>query len=453
MTNVIVANLAKSRFFRCPPLYQYNYGMVLRIMGIDLPDAYQVDFANDINGSSITQVGNADGVSIPSQFFTPGQAIYCWLRVHPTQNSGITTATIVIPISPRATITDEEPTPEEQSAIDEAIAALNDAVDKAEDAVEHYPTITGGIWYVWDVDAGEYVSTGISATGPKGDTGDPWYENRRVTSLDNTQLAIGTIIEAIGTPVYVKNIAAYNEYGITQTGWYVFARINAKDGVSVTNNTTIAGAAGQIVTVGAAYVDVAVRFGTAAESQTIVVDWGESEETFVFKAGDLAVRNLDYRTTFYLYDLDEFVTWEYALTTDTAFVANKAYYTKDGDAYTAAEVTTGETIPTDTYYNHSKATFAGMTRNVTYKLDTMIDCPIEIVLPEVDDEGYGAWYEFQLRYFGSHSCTLLPPTGIKVGTVSTQAQTAGVNVIDLQYTSVSGVKMWSLLNTHSNIPA
>lgn len=171
MTNIITANLSKCRFYRASPVYQYNYGMILKITGIDLPTAYEVDFSNDVNGTSITQIGNADGVTIPAQFFTPGQAIYAWLRVHPTVDSGVTTATIVIPISPRATITDDEPTPEEQSAIDEAIAALNDAVDKAEDAVEHYPQITNGIWYVWDVDAGEYVSTGVPAQGAQGNPG------------------------------------------------------------------------------------------------------------------------------------------------------------------------------------------------------------------------------------------------------------------------------------------
>lgn len=178
--------------------------MVMKITGVDLPDAYEVDFANDINGNSITQIGGADGVSIPSQFFQPGQAIYAWLRVHPTQDSGITTATIVIPISPRATITDEEPTPEEQSAIDEAIAALNDAVDRAEDAVEHYPTITGGIWYVWDVDAGEYVSTGIPAQGAQGNPGtdghdgtDGFSPTASVAKVGNT--ATITITDKSGT--------------------------------------------------------------------------------------------------------------------------------------------------------------------------------------------------------------------------------------------------------------
>ena len=204
MTNIVMANLAKSRFYRCPPLYQYNYGMVLRITGINLPTAYEVDFANDVNGTSITQIGGADGVTIPSQLFVPGQAIYCWLREHPTQDSGITTAIAVIPISPRATITDEEPTPEEQSAIDQAIAALNDAVDKAEDAVEHYPQITGGVWYVWDVDSGEYVSTGIPAQGAQGNPGtdgqdgtDGFSPTATVTKTGDT--ATITITDKTGT--------------------------------------------------------------------------------------------------------------------------------------------------------------------------------------------------------------------------------------------------------------
>lgn len=254
MTNIVVANLAKSRFFRCPPLYQYNYGMVLKITGIQLPDAYEVDFANDISGQSITQIGNADGVTIPSQFFTPGQAIYAWLRVHPTQDSGITTATIVIPISPRATITDDEPTPEEQSAIDQAIAALNDAVDRADEAVEHYPKIENGVWYVWDVDSGEYVSTGITAQGPqgeqgiqgiKGDTGatgpqGPQGDDYVLTAADKAEIA-GMIdapvtdVQVNGTSILNNGVAnvpvasndtpgvvkSYSVYGISQTNGFL----------------------------------------------------------------------------------------------------------------------------------------------------------------------------------------------------------------------------------------
>lgn len=275
----------------------------------------------------------------------------------------------------------------------------------------------------------------------------------RVTSLDETELAPGTAIEAVGIPVYVADVSQYAAYGIAEKGWHVFARIKAPDGESVTAETAITGAAGDIAELGADHVDLAVRFDTTAQSVPVTIRWGGAEDRYIFKASDLAARNLDYRVTFYIYDLDPYCTWTYALTTDTAFVANKQYYTKDGDVYTPAAVTAGDAVPADAYYNHSKVTFAGMTANVTYKLDTIIDCPVEIVLPEVADDGHGAWFEVQLRYDTTRSCTLLPPAGVKVGTAQTQAQSAGINTIDLQYTIAGDVKMWTLLNTHSNIPA
>lgn len=298
-------------------------------------------------------------------------------------------------------------------------------------------------------------------TGPQGEQGEQGEAGRdadlradRVTSLTNTPLSGGAIVEAVGIPIYVNDVSQYAEYGITETGWYTLARIAAPAGMRVGAGTVVSGDAGHIAASGADHVDVAVRFGVTAMSQAVTVQWSDTlTETFVFRATDLAVRNLDYRATFYLYDLDPFVTWQYALTTDTTFLATKNYYTEADGVYTLAEVTVGDTVPANTYYTHSKAIFSGMTRNVTYKLDTMIDCPVEIVLPVVDDDGYGAWFEIQMRYSGSFSCTLTPPdSSVKIGTASTQAQTAGINVLDLQYSDVCGVKMWTLLNTHSNIP-
>lgn len=280
-------------------------------------------------------------------------------------------------------------------------------------------------------------------------------ENRdRVTSLDGTALAGGNVIEAVGAPVYVEDVSEYAAYGLVDKGWYIFARITAKPAHGVTAQTTVTGAAGYIATPGSAYVDVAVRFEVASMAQAVTVSWtADYSDTYVFRATDLAVRNLDYRVTFYVYDITPYVAWTYALTADTTFAADKKYYTKNGDTYTLATVTAGDAVPADTYYNHSKVHFEGMASNVTYRLDEIVDCPIEIVLPEIADDGHGAWFEIQMRYNGSYSCTLLPPSGVKIGTATTQAQNAGMNTIDLQYTNVDNVKMWTLLNTHSNIPA
>lgn len=277
----------------------------------------------------------------------------------------------------------------------------------------------------------------------------------RVISLDGLMLAGRQIIEIAGIPPYLgpDDLDDWSGYNLTQSGWYAFIRILARPGTKVSNNTKIEGASGYIATNGNDYVDVAVRFDVAAQSQEIKVTWDNYIDIFIIKATDLAVRNLDYRTTFYVYDLSPYVTWQYALTSDETFVEGKNYYTLEGDKYQLAAVTAGESIPADTYYNHSKLHIEGAVRNITYRLDEVIDCPSEIVLPEIEDDTHGCWFEFQLRHNGSYSMTLLPPEGVKVATEHTQAESAGMNMIDLHYLNVDGVKLWRFMNTHSTIPS
>lgn len=536
----------------------------------------------------------------------------------------------------------------------------------------------------------------------------------KVTSIDRTPLAIGTVVEAVGAPVYVDDVSQYSAFGITETGWYIFARITAKEGITVTSATRVEGSAGYIANPGEDHVDVAVRFEVAAVSQMVVIDWGSYAETFVFKATDLAVRNLDYRVTFYVYDADPFATWTFKRSTDAVFVGTKyyteengvytqaavkayehvpadtyythayvqaedevfqedtVYYTRNGSVYTPAEVTpgeplapegvdpapvyyvdqwtlttdtrfvgtryyvetdgnheqiavkagepcsyytkvveypltedtsfvgteywtpdesdlgyartavvAGEEIPAETYYTHvytkltaagkfaegvryyklegteyvlqevtvgasyakniyyvdtwtealgtftgtaywvesggewsqaaviageevpvntyhlrviswpqaTEETFAageayytcidgaydvadvmagtaipanlvhdkvfieGLTRNITYRLNEIVDCPMEYILPEIEDETHGCWFEIRCEHAGTYSSTLTVPEGVKVATEHTQTETQGMNMIDLHYTVVGSTKLWRFMNTHSSIPA
>lgn len=96
-----------------------------------------------------------------------------------------------------------------------------------------------------------------------------------VANMPGGALANGTIVEAVGIPTYVDDVAEYSAYSLTNTGWYVFSTIPTPDGVTVTAGTTVTGAAGYIATVGEDHVDVAVYFGTTAETQIISIDWGE----------------------------------------------------------------------------------------------------------------------------------------------------------------------------------
>ena len=195
-------------------VYQYNQGMILRIIGPALPTAYEVDFANSITGQSITQIGGAEGVSIPDQFFVPGSMIHAWV-VLVGEDYVVTRYHIMIPISPRAVRTSEEPTPSQQGAIDQAIAALNQAVEDAETAITHYPRINAGYWEVWNPVSGAYESTGVAAQGPQGTPGQ-----------DGTD---GT--DGYSPTVTVTDIMGGHRVTVTDAdGTHVFDVLNGTDG-------------------------------------------------------------------------------------------------------------------------------------------------------------------------------------------------------------------------------
>ena len=460
VNHITIATYNAAGMTKTSPVWQYDYGQELQLVGFGdmLPKNFEAHFSGVLkDGSAVTQIGTDGVVRIPDGCLKQGGFVTCWLFLHDAETDGETRYLIEIPVKGRAAISGVIPTPD----------------------------------------------------------------------------------ETVGAPVYVEDVSEYAGYGITEKGWYIFAKITAPDGKKVTAGTTVTGADGYNATKGDDHVAVAVRFGVAAESKAVRVAWdADTVETFVFKATDLAVRNLDYRATFYVYDIADYVSWEfarttdttfgegkkyylpdgeggyaeaevaaggavpayyeksetYALTADTTFQEGKTYYTKSGDVYTEAAVTVGEAVAADTYYEktvsyaltedaafvsgktyytlsegtyseaavtagdaivvyykHSKVIFEGMARNISYRLDEIIDCAVEIRVPEIEEDGYGAWYEIQTRMDGAYSVTLTLPEGVTAGTTTTQAFAAGIDTIDLHYVAVGGAKTWQLINTATKL--
>lgn len=147
-------------------LTQYDYGQILEFDGVTLPQSYEVVFSNDEHGGTgKSQIGSASGVTIPDEFLTTGKPVFAWLFLHETENDGETVFKIKIPVNKRSLDLEEEPTPVQQSAITQAIAALNQAVIDTEENVLHYPMIQNGYWYVWDAETSQYVNTNVRAQG------------------------------------------------------------------------------------------------------------------------------------------------------------------------------------------------------------------------------------------------------------------------------------------------
>jgi len=127
-SKIIRGVVSNGRYTVTAPIVKEDYGLYLKIEGVELPSTYEVDFSNsESNGTSVTMIGNADGVLIPRQFIDSGKDVFAFLY-HVGSDFGRTVYKFRIPNKVRPDRTDETPTPEEQSTIDQLIGAMNTAV-------------------------------------------------------------------------------------------------------------------------------------------------------------------------------------------------------------------------------------------------------------------------------------------------------------------------------------
>lgn len=166
---------ASAARFECD-LVQY-----LKIEGIDLPDSYQVDFANVGDDETITMVGGADGVIIPDQLIRTGLPIVAYLYLQTGADSWNTMVQISIPVTSRPERSDIQPTPAEQSTIDSLISALNTGVtetlEAAEEATEAADLLRSASATATTLEPGSEATASYSGGAftfgiPKGEKGD-----------------------------------------------------------------------------------------------------------------------------------------------------------------------------------------------------------------------------------------------------------------------------------------
>ena len=180
------------------PLYQYDYGQILEISGLELPETFTVDFGGVCDAETKLWLGANNSVVIPDEYLQTGQSINAYIYLHTGADDGETEYKISIVVIPRPERSQETPTPQQQSVIDQAIAALNAGVASASAsatsaalAASHYPKIIDGEWYIWSVEADAYISTGIAAQGVDG-----YSPKVQVTPIEGGHRV--TITDAVG---------------------------------------------------------------------------------------------------------------------------------------------------------------------------------------------------------------------------------------------------------------
>lgn len=136
MNNILRVLFCGKQQVTAKSLYQYDYGQVLKFVDLTLPAAYEVHFSNYEHGKSTTVLATSNKVAIPDMYFTSGKDIYVWIYLHTGDDDGETEYQVTIPIIKRASISDEQPTTEEETVINQTIAALNNALTESRAGVE-----------------------------------------------------------------------------------------------------------------------------------------------------------------------------------------------------------------------------------------------------------------------------------------------------------------------------
>ena len=143
MGKIITANFGTGeKNVRATGLDQYDYGAVLRIQGLNLPPAVEIHFClQETGGEAPRRIGiTKDGVTdviIPDSMLENGDTsrdydIYAWIYLR-DETSGETVKKIIMRVNSRSKPEAYEK-PEDAELFREAIAAVNEASERAENA-------------------------------------------------------------------------------------------------------------------------------------------------------------------------------------------------------------------------------------------------------------------------------------------------------------------------------
>lgn len=147
MDNIIECRLNSTCKEIYTGIWQHDYGQILRITGVDLPKAVEVQFSlRDKGGDTLTRIGTTvDGVTevkVPDSFLknencTQNYLIYAWIYVT-NDTSGNTEYQIILHMKsrPKPEEPTEEPLPE-PNIFHETVEAVNAAADRAEQAKQN----------------------------------------------------------------------------------------------------------------------------------------------------------------------------------------------------------------------------------------------------------------------------------------------------------------------------
>ena len=132
MKNILSANFSHAKEVKARGLYQWDYGQILNINGISLEDPFEVHFCNVGDSQTVTMIGENQQVEIPDSLLETGKDIQAFVYLHEGGSDGETEYVAKLSVQKRPQPSDGSPTPAQQSAIDTAIALLQQELEQVD---------------------------------------------------------------------------------------------------------------------------------------------------------------------------------------------------------------------------------------------------------------------------------------------------------------------------------
>ena len=162
----ITVTLGDDLYIKAPHVFQYDYGLVLVLDGILLPEDYEVHFSNKKHGIAKKAEITEEGVLIPDEYLRSGEDIFAWVYVRNGDSDGYTVYSFQLPVISRSVEQGDNISTVEHNIIDKAMQALDEAVSETRQNVLNYPYVNEeNYWMVYNAEQDAFVNTGVRADG------------------------------------------------------------------------------------------------------------------------------------------------------------------------------------------------------------------------------------------------------------------------------------------------
>lgn len=135
-SRIIRGAVGGGRYTVTAPITQWDYGYLFLPEIDDLPATYRLDFSNDEHhGTAYAVYGNSEGAEVPEDLIDTGKDVFVWY-FYVGDGYGKSEYKWRIPNKCKPKTSEDEPTPSQQSSIDQLIIRSNEAVESAEQSAQ-----------------------------------------------------------------------------------------------------------------------------------------------------------------------------------------------------------------------------------------------------------------------------------------------------------------------------